>query len=183
MQEEKFRRYLKAFGSRENSLPRRPATLKLPPVLSNILNIGIVSLILFLGAHKHTKANFFDRLLGSKTYSECILEKMPAAKSQSDAVSISEKCRGLMTNQEKILYQNRDLSQKERCRVIHTFSRWIPMKRSYKIDRSRFYLMELETSRGDPIEAIIPKGQKLPQEVENWAKTQTEAIWGVCSSL
>ena len=158
-------------------------TLKLPIAFSMILNIGILSFTFFLGTYKTTKANFFDRLLGSKTYNECILEKMPAAKTQSDTVIISEKCRGLMTDQEKILYQNRDLSQKELCRVIHTFSRWIPMKRSYQIDRSRFYLMELETSRGDPIEAVIPKGQKLPQEVEHWAKTQTEAIWGVCSSL
>jgi len=161
----------------------KSSTLKLPIALSMILNIGILSFTFFLGTYKPTKANFFDRLLGSKTYRECILEKMPAAKTHSDTVSISEKCRGLMTDQEKILYQNRDLSQKELCRVIHTFSRWIPMKRSYKIDRSRFYLMELETSRGDPIEAVIPKGQKLPQQVEHWAKTQTEAIWGVCSSL
>ena len=43
--------------------------------------------------------------------------------------------------------------------------------------------MELETSRGDPIEAVIPKGKKLSEKVEHWAKTQTEAIWGVCSSL
>jgi len=178
-----FQDFSDAFYPMENTPLIKPSTVKLPLVLSMILNIGILSFLFFLGAHKPTKANFFDRLLGSRTYSECILEKMPAAKTKRDAVSISEKCRGLMTNQEKILYQNRDLSQKERCRVIHTFSRWIPMKRSYKIDRSRFYLMELETSRGDPIEAVIPKGQKLPQEVEHWAKTQTEAIWGVCSSL